>query len=156
MASKSAAKSQEPFDDKQARFIQIIADGGTWQTAQTELKVSSFTLSKWLREDAELAKQYAHAREAQGDIYADRVIDTAMDPTIDPATARVRIDALKWAAGKRKPKVYGDRMQLAGDPEAPLAVAVQVDRPPRETREQWLARRANELVSTARPASGSD
>ena len=58
----------------------------------------------------EFRQQYAHAREAQGDIYADCVVDTAMDATIDPAVARVRIDALKWAAGKRKPKVYGDKV----------------------------------------------
>lgn len=99
------------FDAKQEKFVQIIADGGTWRTAQDELKVSSFTLSKWLMENEALAKQYTRAREAQGDIYADRVIDTAMDASLDPQVARVRIDALKWAAGKRKPKVYGDKVQ---------------------------------------------
>ena len=102
--------TEQPFDDKEAEFIRIIADGGTWATACAELGVSSFTLSKWLRENDDLAKQYAHAREAQGDIYADRVVDTAMDAKMDPAVARVRIDALKWAAGKRKPKVYGDKI----------------------------------------------
>jgi hypothetical protein len=107
--------TEQPFDDKKARFekerfVQIIADGGTWASASALLGISSFTFSKWLREDDDLAKQYAHAREAQGDIYADRVVDTAMDATIDPAVARVRIDALKWAAGKRKPKVYGDKV----------------------------------------------
>jgi hypothetical protein len=77
-----------------------------------------------LREDDDLAKQYAHAREAQGDIYADRVVDTAMDPTIDPAVARVRIDALKWAAGKRKPKVYGDKVttEHSGPGGAPVQI----------------------------------
>ena len=114
----------ETFDQQQAEFIRIIADGGTWAKATQELGVSSFTLSKWLREDAELAKQYAHAREAQGDVYADRVIDTAMDTSLDPQTARVRIDALKWAAGKRKPKVYGDKIALGGDPEQPLTITV--------------------------------
>jgi hypothetical protein len=124
------AKADEPFDDKQAEFIRIIADGGTWETACRGLGVSSFTLSKWLREDDDLAKQYARAREAQGDIYADRVVDTAMDPTIDPATARVRIDALKWAAGKRKPKVYGDSSQIAltGADGGPVETVTQIVR----------------------------
>lgn len=107
-----AKKADDLFDDKQAKFIQIIADGGTWETACDRLKVSSATLSRWLKEDSELEKQYAHAREAQADIYADRVIDTATDPTIDPAEKRVRMDAYKWAAGKRKPKVYGDKLNL--------------------------------------------
>jgi hypothetical protein len=118
--------TEQPFDDKEAEFIRIIADGGTWATACAELGVSSFTLSKWLRENDDLAKQYAHAREAQGDIYADRVVDTAMDATIDPAVARVRIDALKWAAGKRKPKVYGDKVQLGGDSDNPVQAVIQV------------------------------
>ena len=106
------------------RFVQIIADGGTWASASAWLGISSFTFSKWLREDDDLAKQYAHAREAQGDIYADRVVDTAMDPTIDPAVARVRIDALKWAAGKRKPKVYGDKVttEHSGPGGAPVQI----------------------------------
>jgi hypothetical protein len=121
-------KPDDPFDDRQAKFIQIIADGGTWETACQALKVSSFTLSKWLRDDDDLAKQYAHAREAQGDIYADRVIDTAMDPTIDPAVARVRIDALKWAAGKRKPKVYGDKLELGGNVGVTVVLESDADR----------------------------
>jgi hypothetical protein len=120
--------TDEPFDDKQARFVQIIADGGTWASACADLGVSSFTLSKWLREDDDLAKQYARAREAQGDIYADRVVDTAMDPTIDPAVARVRIDALKWAAGKRKPKVYGDKLAIGGADDLAAIQVQQVHR----------------------------
>jgi hypothetical protein len=102
----------EPFDDKEARFVELIALGGTMRSVADELSVSPSLLCKWLADPSrkELREQYAHAREAQGDIYADRVVDTAMDPTIDPAVARVRIDALKWAAGKRKPKVYGDKV----------------------------------------------
>jgi hypothetical protein len=104
--------SDEPFDDKEARFVELIALGGTMRSVADELSVSPALLCKWLADPSrkELREQYAHAREAQGDIYADRVVDTAMDPTIDPAVARVRIDALKWAAGKRKPKVYGDKV----------------------------------------------
>jgi hypothetical protein len=120
-------KTDQPFDDKEAEFIRIIADGGTWATACEQLRVSSATLSKWLREDAELQKQYAHAREAQGDIYADRVIDTAIDKSLDPAEKRVRMDAYKWAAGKRKPKVYGDKLAIGGDPDSPLQTITRIE-----------------------------
>jgi len=115
----------EPFDDKEARFVELIALGGTMRSVADELSVSPSLLCKWLADPnrTELREQYAHAREAQGDIYADRVVDTAMDPTIDPTVARVRIDALKWAAGKRKPKVYGDKVAIGG---ADDLVAIQV------------------------------
>lgn len=102
--------ADEPFDLRQSEFIRIIAEGGTWRTAARDLKVSMATFSKWLSEDAELEKQYTRALEAQGDDYAFKVIETAEDSAMDPNDKRVRIDAYKWAAGKRKPKVYGDRI----------------------------------------------
>jgi hypothetical protein len=100
--------------DKEAEFIRIIAEGGTVRQAAQELDVSPALLMKWLAEPANetLREHYARAREMQGDDYADRVVETALDPAIDPSEKRVRIDAFKWAAGKRKPKVYGERMQL--------------------------------------------
>ena len=113
MAAKKGGKADEPFDDKQAKFIEIIADGGTIRKAAADLKVSPALLCKWLAEpeNESLREQYVRARESQGDAYADRVIETVEDPTLDPNEKRVRIDAYKWAAGKRKPKVYGDKQQ---------------------------------------------
>lgn len=109
--AKGKASTAEPFDDRQAAFVQHIAEGGTWRTAQEALRLSSSTISKWLGEDDDLAKQYARALEAQGDEYAFRVIETAENMALAPDEKRVRIDAYKWAAGKRKPKVYGDKIQ---------------------------------------------
>lgn len=115
---------------KQERFVQIIAEGGTWETAQRELGVNPWHLSKWLKEDDELAKQYARARESQGDVYADRVIDIAMKVErgeIEPNAGRVAMDAHKWAAGKRKPKVYGEKIDLThgGDPDRPVVQRIE-------------------------------
>ena len=55
-----------------------------------------------------------------------------LDGKITPEQARVAIDSLKWSAGKRKPKVYGDRIQSDIDMNVqvtvtnPFAAAVQV------------------------------
>jgi hypothetical protein len=111
------AKADEPFDDKQARFIEIIADNGTLDDVARELKVHRTTPLRWLREDdtGELRNQYARARDDQGDLSADEVKDVARRVArgeIEPSAGKVLIDALKWDAGKRKPKVYGDRVQL--------------------------------------------
>ena len=116
-------KPDEPFDDKQAKFVAMIAEGATWRMCAAELKVSTATFSKWLASDADLEKQYARALEAQGDDYAFRVIETAENPLLDPNEKRVRIDAYKWAAGKRKPKVYGDKQQL--EHSGPAGGAIQ-------------------------------
>jgi hypothetical protein len=102
--------TDEPFDDKKARFVQIIADGGTLRGSAAELGTTTTTLKRWLREDEELRAHYACAREDQADSFADEIIETSRDASLDPNDRRVRIDALKWAAGKRKPKVYGDKV----------------------------------------------
>lgn len=72
------------------------------------------TVYQWLMNDASFSDNYTRAREAQADYYADEIADIA-DTETDPNKARVRIDARKWAAGKLKPKVYGDRLHLDGD-----------------------------------------
>lgn len=69
------------------------------------------TVFKWLGRDRGFANQYARAREAQADAYADEISDIA-DTEPDPNKARVRIDARKWAAGKMRPKKYGERQVL--------------------------------------------
>lgn len=72
------------------------------------------TVYEWLHDDAAFSDNYTRAREAQADYFADE-ISTIADTEPDPNKARVRIDARKWAAGKLKPKVYGDRINIDGD-----------------------------------------
>jgi hypothetical protein len=72
------------------------------------------TVYFWLRDDEGFRDNYTRAREAQADYFADEITDIA-DIETDYNRARVRIDARKWAAGKLKPKVYGDRLQLDAD-----------------------------------------
>jgi hypothetical protein len=87
-----------------------------------------------LRVDSDFQQKYARAREDQADYLADEIIgisDEAQTEQVGEdglvkydATAvarnRLRVDTRKWAASKMKPKKYGERTTLAGDPEAPL------------------------------------
>ncbi len=77
------------------------------------------TVLRWLWGESEEANawgfvaKYARAREAQGDLMDDKILEEAEVATPDTAAlARVRIDAYKWRASKLKPKVYGDKQQL--------------------------------------------
>ncbi len=72
------------------------------------------TVYEWLHDDAAFSDNYTRAREAQADYFADEISHIA-DTESDPNKARVRIDARKWAAGKLKPKVYGDKLDITGD-----------------------------------------
>lgn len=105
---------------------------------------SETTVRRWLagNEDwnEQFRRQYAHAREAQADHYAEEIIDIAdgvdqWRPTDadmasavvrDPQRDRLRIDARKWVASKLAPKKYGEKVALTGGSEddAPLQVII--------------------------------
>lgn len=67
------------------------------------------TVCLWVRENPDFAEQYARAREAQADHYADEIIEIA-DRAEDANLARVQIDARKWFASKVAAKKYGDKV----------------------------------------------
>ena len=65
---------------------------------------------RWITTNEEFAAQYAHAREVQGEVYADRAVHEALTAG-DASIGRLRMDALKWAASKLAPKKYGDKIE---------------------------------------------
>lgn len=84
-------------------------------------------------------KSYARARDCQADVMAESILDIADDARNDwmekkakdgstfmavdhehIQRSKERIDARKWLAAKLKPKKYGDKTIVSGDPDAPL------------------------------------
>jgi len=82
------------------------------------------TVFRWLASIECFRDQYARARETQADSYADDIVGIA-DGDGDPNDKRVRIDARKWMAGKMRPKVYGDKLDI----DARAAVTVMIPAP---------------------------
>lgn len=87
------------------------------------------TVFRWLTNNEMFREQYTRAREDQGEADADRVGDLADKVArglLDPAAGRVAIDALKWSAGKRLPKKYGDRIDLnhGGQKDNPITALI--------------------------------
>ncbi len=86
---------------------------------------------------AEFRIQYAHAREDQADALADEILDEARVITAETANAkRVLIDALKWRAGKLKPKVYGPKVdhEITGRGGGPIETITTTMSPEEATR----------------------
>ena len=84
------------------------------------------TVYRWLAARAEFCQQYARAREAQADCFAEELLElseTADTYTDKEGNARVdqgdvqlrklRSDNLKWIAAKLAPRKYGDRLELS-------------------------------------------
>ena len=119
------------FDDKQAAFIAHIAEGGTWRSAAKLLGVSVSTISKWLKEDAELAKHYVRASETREKALFEELLEIADDGTNDwmavndpdnpgyrengEAIRRsaLRLETRKWVLSRMNRRVYGDKAEIA-------------------------------------------
>ena len=92
------------------------------------LMPSRMTVYRWLQSDEQFREQYARARDAQADHFAEEIVDIAdAEPSlifknvdgVDVASVdstavnllRLRIDARKWYASKVAPKKYGDKIE---------------------------------------------
>ena len=85
--------------------------------------------------------QYATARRIGYEQMAEDVIEIADDSSQDVidtdsgsrmnteyvARSRLRVDTRKWLLSKVLPKLYGDKLTLAGDEEAPLQMLGRVE-----------------------------
>lgn len=105
----------------------IVAGDSLASICREDNQPSYRAVMTWLTKHESFAQKYARARVDSADSVADEIKDIAnrvLNGQVDPQAARVAIDALKWDAGRKKPKVYGDRLELAGDQSAPLTVQV--------------------------------
>lgn len=115
-------------DDALEAALLLISDGQSLRFAARELEIPVTSLYVALA--ARRPEHYARARDAAAELDADQVkeiADRTLAGCLDPQAARVAIDALKWTAGKRSPRKFGDKLSLAGEPGAPAAISVQVE-----------------------------
>lgn len=88
------------------------------------------TVFKWLREHKDFSEQYARAKEESGDADLETledIGDTAIqeaklaDPKSSSAIVqayKLKADNLKWYMSKKKPKKYGDKLDVTSDGKA--------------------------------------
>lgn len=120
----------------QEYILEQLAIGRSLVSICKEPGTPSYVLvSTWRNEDEEFFKKYMRAREDQADYIADEITDIA-DHATDANVARLQIDARKWKAGKLRPKVYGDRIDISAD------VSLSVSDEQVESRVAQLLRKA--------------
>jgi len=85
---------------------------------------------RWLREHDEFCHQYAHAREAAADHFAEEIVEIADQATDkeDAPAIKVRVDARMWVASKLRPRVYGNiaAIQHSGPDGGPIRTAATI------------------------------
>jgi hypothetical protein len=73
------------------------------------------TWCAWKRKYEELSNLYTQSNQDRGEIKDAEIEDykqMLLSGAIDPATARVLIDTVKWQAAKYYPKMFGDKSQV--------------------------------------------
>lgn len=106
------------------------ADCESMRKIAESIGVSWMALNAYINANDDRKEQYARAREAQADKFAEDIIDIAdssgNDITKDKdgndkvnqeviARDRLRVDARKWLASKMAPKKYGEKLDLTAD-----------------------------------------
>ena len=127
-------------------ICEMIADGQSLrQIAKINGMPSPALVCKWLANESNAAfrEQYARARERQADKLFEECLDIADSRDNDViinefgaetvnhdaiARAKLRVDTRKWMAGKLRPKKYGDKLEIGGDPENPASHVVRIER----------------------------
>ncbi len=104
-----------------------LADGGSLREWCSQEGHPSFaSVYRWIDSIEGFRDDYARARELQAHNDGDRMNEIALKLAkgeIAPDVARVMADILKWTAGKRAAKFYGDKVQIGGDTDgAPIVV----------------------------------
>lgn len=105
------------------KMLERITEGKSLMYATKEAKMSYATAMYQLRNNPELQSKYREAIAERGDYLADELVDLSdeMPPAdLDPALInawvnrqRLRIDARKWTASKLRPKMWGDKIDVA-------------------------------------------
>ena len=127
------ARPSDYTPETAAAICARIADGQSLrEIARAEGMPDKSTILRWLDAHAEFRDQYARAREAQADHFAEEILEISDDGTNDwmrrqqgedtvevanhehISRSKLRVDARKWLMSKMAPKKYGDKLELAG------------------------------------------
>lgn len=90
------------------------------------------TFISWVNVDQELANRYTRAREDLIERMAQEVLELSdVDVGLQPdgkkdwaavQKHKLQVDTRKWLLSKLAPKKFGDKLELTGDPDRPLAI----------------------------------
>ena len=123
---------KEIKDKKIEIVLKEMRKGNSLRKATEIADVNRRTFHDWVDKDEALSTQYALARADMIDAIADDILtitDEQLEPLeggkIDNAMVqkqRLRVDTRKWLLSKMAPKKYGDKLELSGNEESPVAI----------------------------------
>lgn len=109
------------------RICSEVASGrGVNEVSKEPWCPSEASIYRRAAQDLAFAGQLNAARAAQQEFEADNVVAMADKATAeDWQVVKLRIWARQWRAAKLAPKKYGEKLEVAGDPTAPLVTRIE-------------------------------
>lgn len=102
-------------DEEKRAIVERIAtriEGGDLNAEACAAEgVNDETVRRWRRDNPALDEVYTRARLISADALAEEAVRVARSLG-DPQSRRLEFDALRWLAGKRRPRDYGDRVDV--------------------------------------------
>lgn len=116
-----------------AQICDLIEDGSNLKAACAIVGTTHKTFYNWIDTHPELLTAYERACAIRADNEVDSIheIYSAIDPKVENAAAhinlaRLKIDSIKWTAGKHRPKKYNDKlMVVGGNGEGPVEFVIR-------------------------------
>lgn len=99
-------------EEEQNKCIAMAHSGASYQQIADIFGVSDMVLFKYRERNPAFQGRLDVAREEAAHKYADSLMKIVTRENIHPGIQRNQMEAYKWLAAKRKPKVYGDRMDI--------------------------------------------
>jgi hypothetical protein len=134
MATKKT-QTPKPVRDKAAickEVLQGMRDGLSAFKACQKAGVPQSTFNDWVNGDKNLSVEYAHAREDLIERIANEVMELADSEVPETGDGKkdwqaiqkhkLQVDTRKWLLSKLAPKKYGEKLELSGDPDNPVAI----------------------------------
>jgi len=98
-------------EDECNTAISLASEGRSLGRIFEELEISAYYFWKCVEEDTFFEKRFTSARNNGLECIADNLLDIVeLEPDVNKA--RLLSDNSKWILSKRKPKVYGDKIDV--------------------------------------------
>ena len=98
-------------EDEILKALELARKGKSLQEILSEMNVDAGTFQNIRDRDPSFKNLFENARADGLEYLADSLL-TVVDDKPDVQKARVHSDNLKWLLSKRKPQIYGDRIEL--------------------------------------------
>lgn len=111
------------------RLMDDIAGGESLTTLSAGIGVKRSTLHDWLHAEPGRSARARSSRQRSAEAYeesAEREIRLASDP-FELAKAKELAHHFRWAARVRSPQTHGEKLEVSGNAESPLAVSHKLD-----------------------------